>query len=174
MKFRKIGKIIFSIFLLSLFMFAFTACHGSLFNYRGATVDAENRIALLEGKLRQGQWHTIDLSLNYHYKRDANTLQLSGLVEFDNHLKNFTTLDYFSLWIQFIDEEGKVVGSRVIAVADYHKMIENISFEHNLELPLDITAIAFSYDGRVSEGGRGGFETDSGGTSWDFWKVPHR
>ena len=58
MKFRKIGKIIFSIFLLSLFMFAFTACHGSLFNYRGATVDAENRIALLEGKLRQGQWHS--------------------------------------------------------------------------------------------------------------------
>ena len=157
------------------FMLSFYACNASLFSYLGATVDTENRIALLEGKSRKGSWNTRDLSVNYNYKMDTNFLQLSGQVEFDNHLQyNFTSLNHFSLWVYFIDEEGKIVGYKAIAVAGYRRRIKNISFDHNIEMPSNVNSITFGYDGTASEGGGLNRGIDGDGTSWDFWKVPHR
>jgi hypothetical protein len=174
MKFNKTKKILSNIFLLLVFILAFTSCYGSLFSYVGATVDAQNRISLLEKGPHQGQWSTRDLSVDYLYNWDKKDIKLSGVVQFNKHLEyNFTMIDHFSLWIHFIDEEGKILENRVIAVAGYRKMLQNLSFEHNLKLPLKATGITFSYDGRAREGGGADRGIEGGGTSWDFWKVPH-
>ncbi len=102
-------------------------------------------------------------------------MQLSGQVKFDNHLQyNFTSLDHFFLWIYFIDEEGKIIGDKAIAVAGYRKRLKNISFDHNLQMPSNVNGIAFGYDGTAREGGGSDRGIDGGGTSWDFWKVPRR
>jgi hypothetical protein len=175
MKSKKIDKSIFYISLSIFFMLSFSACNASLFSYSGATVDTENRIALLEGKSRKGSWNTRDLSVNYNYKMDTNFLQLSGQVEFDNHLQyNFTSLNHFSLWVYFLDEEGKIVGYKAIAVAGNRRRLNNISFDHNLEMPSNVNSITFGYDGTAREGGGSDKRINGGGTSWDFWKVPHR
>jgi len=164
----KTNKLIFYISLSLFFLIFLAACNASLFSYSNAIVGTENRIALLEGKSSKGSWNTRDLSVNYNYNMDANIMQLSGQVEFDNHLQyNFTSLDHFFLWIYFIDEEGKIIGNKVIAVAGYRRRLKNISFDHNLQIPSNANGIAFGYDGRASESGEGE-------TTWDFSKVPHR
>ena len=176
MKLIKTNKLIFYISLSLFFMLSSTACNASLFSYSGATVDMENRIALVEGKSHKGSWHTRDLSVNYNYKIAANIMQLSGQVDFDNYLQyNFTSLDHFYLWIYFLDEEGKIIGDKAIAVAGYRKRLKNISFDHNLQMPSNANGIAFGYNGTAREGGGGSDRgIDGGGTSWDFWKVPRR
>jgi len=175
MKFKKSNKTISYSFFLFAFMFTFIACHGTLFSYRGAFVDMENRIALLENGPHEGIWKTRDLAVNYRYKTKANMLQLSGQIEFNNHLQyNFTSLDHFSLSIYFIDEEGKILGYKTIAIAGYRKRLKNISFDHNIEMPSNVNSISFGYDGRASEGGGSDKSIHGGGDSWDFWKVPHR
>ena len=167
MKLIKTNKLIFYVSLSLFFVLSSTACNASLFSYSGATVDMGNRIALLDGKSHKGSWNTRDLSVNYNYKMDANILQLSGQVEFDNYLQyNFTSLDHFFLWIYFLDEEGKIIGDKAIAVAGYRRRLKNISFDHNLRMPSNANSIAFGYDGTARE--------SEDGTSWDFWKVPHR
>ncbi|MBW1694905.1 MAG: hypothetical protein JRJ41_12320 [Deltaproteobacteria bacterium] len=173
MKLTKTNKL-FYIYLSLFFMLFFTACNASLFSYLGATVDMENRIALLEGKSHKGSWKTRDLSVNYNYKMDANVLQLSGQIEFDNQIHKFASLDHFSLWVYFLDEEGKVIGEKAIAVAGYRRMLKNISFDHNLQMPSNANGIAFGYDGTASDGGGSVRGNRGGETSWDFWKVPRR
>jgi len=50
-----------------------------------------------------------------------------------------------------------------------------MTFDNQLELPADTTAIAFGYRGRVTQGGGGIRETRKGDRiDWDFWKVPGR
>ena len=177
MKLINTNKLIFYISLSLFFLLFFTACYANRFSYLDATVDMENRIALLEGKSHRGSWNTRDLLVNYNYKMDANILQLSGEVEFDNHLQyNFTYLEHFYLWIYFLDDESKIIGNKAIVVAGYRSRIENIPFHHNLQMPLNANGIAFGYDGRAREGG--GFpiaiDIDRDSISWDFWKVPYR
>ena len=167
MKSKKPNKFIGYISLLLIFVLVFTACNASLFSYSGATVDMDNRIALLKGGAHKGSWNTRDLAVNYNYKMDANVLQLSGQVEFDNQIHKFTSLNHFSLWAYFLNEEGKIVEYKAIAVAGYHKRLKNISFDHNIEMPSNVNSIAFGYDGTARESG-------GDAATWDFWKVPHR
>ena len=149
-------------------MLSFTACNASLFSYSNATVDAENRIALLEGRSRKGSWNTRDLLVSYNYKMDANVLQLSGQIEFDNQLNKFPSLNHFSLWAYFLNEEGKILEYKTIVVAGYRKRLKNISFDHNIEMPSNVNSMAFGYDGTASESG------EEGAATWDFWKIPYR
>ena len=175
MKLINTNKFMFYISLSLIVIFSSAACYASLFSYSGATVDMENRIALLEGKSHKGSWDTRDLSVNYNYKMDANILQFSGQVEFDNYLQyNFTSLDHFFLWIYFLDEEGKIIGDKAIAIAGHRKRLKNISFDHSLQMPGNANGIAFGYDGTARAGGGPVAGDDGGGTSWDFWKVPRR
>jgi len=163
--------------LLLLFISTLVACQSSFFSYRGATTKQESRIALLEGGPHLGFWKTKDLSMHYHYLRNPDNLELSGVIELADSLQyNFTALEYLFLQVNLLDAEGKVLESKRVFTSDYRHMIKKLSFKRSLKLPTGTTAIAFSYTGRVMEGGGTGrvLEDAGDGDSWDFWMTPFR
>jgi hypothetical protein len=161
--------------LLALSLGLVAACQGRFFSYRGAVVTQENRIELREGGPHGGSWKTGDLLVDYQYIGDQAELELSGTVELAKRLtKSFTTLEYLILQVHLLDSEGKVLGSEGIATSEYRHMVGKLSFKRSLELLPGTVAIAFSYTGRVRDGGGTGraFDDAGNGDSMDFWIYP--
>ncbi len=52
----------------------FVACQSSLFSYRGATVEPDDRIYLLEEEPGHGLWQTFDLAIEYQYEKKRTCL----------------------------------------------------------------------------------------------------
>lgn len=155
------------------------ACTGNLFSYRGATAQEKNRIALLEGGPFQGSWQTRDLAVKYNYLRDKKNLQISGTILLDSSLKTgFSTLEYLFFWVNFLGVDGNVLDTKGIMTSSHKKwiLIENLFFKSRLEMPENTLAIAFSYRGRVRNGGGSTIAGDRLGeaTDWEFWDVPKR
>ena len=161
--------------LLALLLGMVVACQGRFLSYQGAVAKQESRIALLEGGQHTDTWKTRDLSIRYRYQRDQGNAELSGTVELDKSLgRSFSTLEYLILWVHLLDAEGRVLESKGILTSEYRHMVKKLLFKQSMELPLDTTAIAFSYRGRVRDvGGSGRTVEDAGdGDSWDFWIYP--
>ena len=171
MRLKTNARSISEIYLLILMMAVLTACQKNLLSYRGATARHDSRINLQEGGPHEGRWQTRDLSVNYRYQRDANTLRVSGVVELENHLKyNFGMLERLKLWVNYLDVEGKVLDYKLILISDYRQTIRTMTFSYQLQLPPDSTGMAFSYSGRAIDGGAG----NNGAADWRFQYVPRR
>ncbi len=84
---KKILFIIKGYFIL-LSLVGIVACQSSFFSYRGATVEPDDRIYLLEEGPRQGLWQTFDLEIEYQYEKKTDMLELSGVVEFSHHYRS--------------------------------------------------------------------------------------
>ena len=103
-----------------------------------------------------------------------------GGVELAAYLKTgFTTLDHLYLSINLLDVEGKVIETKRIKSFGHKSWILTMgamSFTRRLEPPEGTAAIAFSYKGRVTEGGSKSRGTGTGGDAifWNFWEVPQR
>ena len=93
-------KILIS-FKLIIFFFSINfifACAGNLFNSRGKWVKEENRISLLEQGPHKGHWKTRDISIKYAYRKEADNLKISGMVELAHYIKGgYNTLDHLYL-----------------------------------------------------------------------------
>ncbi len=170
-------KRLISIFLLgSLYLLLLTAlvsCRSIFKGYNGLIVPAENLIVLQNEGSIEGKWQTEDISVNYLYSKNVDHLKISGRIDFDDSLKyNFNRLNDFTLWVHFINSDNTIVGNLLISPFTSLDMIEEISFEKNVELPSDTQAIVFSYSGHVSEGGSGQYGPGDGGVSWSFWTTP--
>ena len=180
MQFKKKTSIIFNIFIALILIGTLAACGGSLFSYRGGTVKAKNRIAVEAGGPHEGRWQTRDLAIDYAYQINDNNLEISGVAELAAFLKTgFTTLDHLFLWINLLDVEGKVIETKRIKSFGHHSWIltmGEMSFTRRLELTEETAVIAFSYKGRVTEGGSKPSGTGTGGDAifWNFWEVPQR
>ena len=180
MQFKTKNLVIFNLFISLLLIGTLTTCGGNLFTYRGATVKAKNRIALEAGGPHEGRWQTRDLAIDYVYHVNDNNLEISGVVELAASLKTgFTTLDYLYLSLNLLDDQGKVLEEQSIKSFGHQSWIltmAKMSFTCRLEPPQATAAIAFSYKGRVSEGGSKPDGTGTGGDAifWNFWEVPQR
>jgi len=178
MELRKRSSVILSMIgLLALLLGMVVACQGRFLSYQGAVAKQESRIALLEGGQHTDTWKTRDLSIRYRYQRDQGNAELSGTVELDKSLgRSFSTLEYLILWVHLLDAEGRVLESKGVLTSEYRHMVRKLPFKRSLELPPGTTAIAFSYTGRVRDGGGAGrVSGDAGdGDSWDFWMYPFR
>jgi hypothetical protein len=120
------------------------ACQGSLFSYRGRTVEPDRRIDLLEGGLHEGSWQTFDLTIEYQYEKKADKLQLSGVAELSDHYKyNYESLDNFYLTAFFLDIEGKVLEGKLVLNAITSEPDDKFSFKKSLEIPPGTVSISF-------------------------------
>ena len=159
---KKILFIIKGCFLL-LSLVGIVACQSSLFSYRGATVEPDDRIYLLEEGPGHGLWQTFDLVIDYQYEKKADMLELSGAVELSNHYRSlYEILSRFYLTAYFLDNEGKVLEGKQVFISNSLKIDDKFSFKHFLEIPPGTVSITFSYMGDV----KGGGERDS------FFKSP--
>ena len=104
----------------------------------------------------------------------------SGVVDLAAFSKTgVTTLDHLYLSINLLDVEGKVLETKGIKSFGHQSWILTMgamSFTCRLEPPEGTAAIAFSYKGRVRDGGTNHKGSGTGGDAvfWNFWEVPQR
>ena len=142
------------------------ACQGGIGSYAGKTVDAKDRIELLEGGPHQGSWETRDLLVEFQYTREPQNLQISGLIKLQEYLLNIYWLKNLYLRLHFVDAGGKVMADQALlkSVSNLKRVPSEVSFQADLKIPSDAAAIAFSYRGWAKEGPRA--------EDWEFWKAP--
>jgi hypothetical protein len=155
------------------------ACAGGTSLSPGAWVAEEDRISVLDGGPHEGSWQTRDLSIHYEYREATSSLQITGAIEFANYIPmGFNTLEHLTLNIHFLEANGIVLDTKRIKAFGYRRSLDllgEMSFNSRFDLAQDTVAFAFSYNGKVSQGG--GIPTVSsskGKTAWEFWKVPRR
>jgi hypothetical protein len=143
------------------------ACESRFYTYRGAVADQEERVVIAAGGPHPGIWRTIDLTLSFQYTKEADRLDLAGEIELDESFRyNFITLEHFSMRVNFLDLDGRVLESVSVFNSGYRQRLETFYFNRRLDLPDGATAMTFSYNGRVRESGQNS-------SFWDFWKTPY-
>lgn len=163
MGFNKKTLFIIKGYFLLLSLVSIVACQSSFFSYRGATVEPDDRIYLLDEGPGQGLWQTFDLVIEYQYEKKTDMLELSGVVELSNHYRSlYEILSRLYLTVYFLDNEGKVLEGKQVFISTSLKIDDKFSFKHFLEIPPGTVSITFSYQGNV----RGGANRDS------FHKFP--
>jgi len=172
MRLKKNHLIIFKSVTLLFLIQLFFACSGVMPLSPGAWVEEKDRLPVLHDGDQKGSWQTRDLSIEYELRKEANRLQISGVVDFGAYLtKGFSTLEYLTIYVHALKDNGVVLKTIPVKTFGYRRqmdMLGKMSFNGHFDMPadVDIVAVAFSYSGTVMEGG--------GRTTWDFWKVPHR
>lgn len=165
--------------LAGLLLGSFLACAAGMPLSPGAWVEDNDRIAIEDGGPYKGSWQTRDLTIDYEYQKASKNLKVSGAVQLAGYISNgFSTLDYLRLNIHSVASDGTVLETKSIRIFGYRRYLdylEKMAFDSQLDLPEDAAAFAFSYSGKVSQGGGSAINDDSSGRiDWDFWKVPHR
>ena len=163
-------------YFLLLSLVSIVACQSSFFSYRGATVEPDDRIYLLDEGPGHGLWQTFDLAIEYQYEKKSDMLELSGVMELSHHYRSlYEILSRLYLTVYFLDNEGKVLEGKQVFISTSLKIDDKFSFKHFLEIPPGTVSITFSYMGKV-RGGGGGREPDGGGDggSDSFYKFPRK
>ena len=148
------------------------ACSGVNPLSPGAWVEEKNRIQLLAAGPQEGSWQTRDLAIEYELLQQDNTIQITGVVNFDGYVTmGFVTLEYLTIYIHAVGPNGIVRETKAVKTFGYRRqlwMMGKLSFDGDFEMSADtdIIAVAFSYSGTVASGG-----DDAG---FDIWKVPRR
>ncbi|MCK8601613.1 hypothetical protein [Desulfoferrobacter suflitae] len=144
---------------------AFFGCSNFLINYDGAKIRAGYEIPLVTDDKKMGHYTTRDLTVDYEYQLQGDTLHLSGKVRFSDFLTREYGLRYFNLSLLFADGENNIIGSTSLTSAGYGGPI---TFDRTLKLPTQATTMAFgfTYTGQSMGGGEGA------GGSYDFWDYP--
>jgi len=150
----------------------FIACSGVNPLSSGAWVEEKNRIPVLQDGQQEGSWETRDLAIKYELRQEANTIYISGVVDFGEYIgKGFSTLETLTVYIHALKDNGIVLETKPVKTFGYRRQLDlmgTMSFKGQFDMSADtaVVAVAFSYSGTVMEGG--------GRTSWEFWKIPRR
>lgn len=157
------------------FLFSMIACQHSVFTYNGRMVKPANRIPLKEGGPHKSEWKEEDLTLNYEYQKQVDTLEISGKITFDNHIVyNYRDFTNFFLTVYFTDPDGRINGEQTLTGAGMGQQIEKISFNQQVKLPPGAENMVFGYRGQVVDRSSGGSFGIDGSVEWEFWKTPTR
>jgi hypothetical protein len=144
-------------YLMVIFLASIVACQSIPKQYRGATVEPDCQILLLEDGPHEGAWQTFDLTIEYTYEKKPGILQLSGVAEVSDHyIELYDRLRSLYLTLYYLDTKTKVLESKLILIAPSINIEGKFKFKHNLEIPPETTSITFGYDGRVGAGRDGG------------------
>jgi hypothetical protein len=148
-------------------------CKAGIFSYVGTTARPENRIALVPDTVSSGTWRTPDIVVDYVFKPTQQTLALEATVNLAGHMqRGFSFASNVFLGVHFLDSENRVLSSRSFALSGNRTPIQQWRIERQLEIPVGADAVAFSYSGRVGEGGIASNDNGPGGVSWNFWQRP--
>ena len=177
---RRNNKASFSIAVAGLLWFvlfsALAGCQTTFNRYIGKTVPEPNRIPISVGKPQSGVWQAKDLFFQYTCLRESDKLSLSGELALNESYEQFESLNYLNLWVHFLDSEGKILESKlalnVVSSIAYTGQKKQWSVKSSIDLPVNATAVTFSYMGSVSQSGGGVREGSGDGTNWSFFKSP--
>ena len=127
-------------------------------------VPSEERVPIQSGQ-STGAWKGRDLSVDFHYSRGQNSMDLSGRVEFAFFMTNgYTVLHDFRLTAVFLDENGRVLNTE--AITTQRGDLDPFPFHKTVVVPPGAAFISFGYQGEAIDGGHG-----NGGAKY-FWYYP--
>jgi len=129
------------------------------------SVSPESTVPFPEGR-NTGRWEGNYLVVDYKYSGTLTDIDMTGTVNFRENLSmNFSSLYDFHLSAIFVDENGKVLGTRGLATA--RGAFDPIPFHVRLSAPRTTVSLSFSYEGTAIEGGN-----DEGGGVSRFFQYP--
>ena len=178
MEHKNESSLIFRLSIAGLLIQLCAACAGGTALSPGSWVEDQDRIAVLDGGPHEGSWQSRDMTINYEYKEAVKNLQISGGIELADYIpKGFNALEHLKLYIHFLNADGMVLETRNIRNFGYRRhldLIGEMTFNNRFDLTEETVYFAFSYSGKVIQGGGTGVSSSRGRIYWDFWKVPRR
>ena len=105
-------------------------------------VAPKDRIALLEGGPHTGTWESTDVFLEYQY------FMQPGIIKFGIRAKAKRKYDQLSVWVSFLDTEGKILETKSVYDSGYRLRLSRKgpykgSVEKTFEMPMDTNHLAF-------------------------------
>jgi hypothetical protein len=147
-----------------------TGCQAARLTYKGAKVREAYRIALADGTQRSALYRSPDLTIDYHVLRNGDELQLSGVADYTQKIKNgYTFIPYFHLSVFLTDQYGNILEDKGITTPGSDDPNNRMRFSEKIPLPPGTANMAFSYNGEARSGGG---RQDGGGGYTSFWEVP--
>jgi hypothetical protein len=146
-----------------------SGCAGTITGSKQQQLNPKNLTQLEKGRETTDFWRGKDLTLSYKYHLTGPTLKINGTIALSKHLTNYTVMDHLRLNLYFVDAGGNIVSRTLIYAAPHRRWIPmlNLNFNRLITVPPGVEALAFTYDGKVSDG----MNSDGGGISWDFWNA---
>ncbi len=144
-------------------------CAGTITGSRQHPVRQANQIKLETNREVTDFWTGRDLTLSYRYHLTGQTLRISGTITLAKYLTHYTVMDHLRLHLCFVDAGGKTISRTSVYAAPFRWGLSmvNLNFSRLITVPPGAEALAFTYDGKVSDG----VGNDDGGISWDFWNA---
>ena len=146
----------------AILVIALAACSATNKTRSDKTVPESKRIELRDGGPYQAKWVARDLTMNYEYNREAGQLVISGQVKF----KREKRLQNFNLEAVLIDDSGRPTHNQFIASAGGRRMIQEVPFKAEMQVPDGTWGISFGYSGTSRGSGQGSGSPNS------FWQTP--
>ncbi len=114
--------IVFKLFILFFLIPFFIACSGVNPLSSGAWVEEKNRIPVLQDGQQKGSWETRDLSIKYELRQEANTIHISGEVDFGGYISGgFSTLETLTVYIHALKDNGIVLQTKPVRTFGYRR-----------------------------------------------------
>jgi hypothetical protein len=124
------------------------------------------RIPIAQGRHAQS-WTTPDITMDYRYTLNQNTLNIDGKMRFAYRIKgNFVWIPHFYMSLISVGSQGRVLSVSPLYMTFPDSKADDVhSFSKVLTLPAGTKYIAFEYRGDARMTGR---EADS----MPFWEYP--
>ncbi len=147
-----------------------SGCTNFLKPETGAIAQKNARIALTDQSVQEGMFKTKDLQMKYSIAETGKTFNLAGKLSFAQSLTySFGSIEKFTLKLNFLDEQGKVLETTDITpiYTAFGDVPDHLDVNLSCTKPAGTEAIAFNYYGDF----RGDVQ-ETGGSKWEIYYFP--
>lgn len=151
--------------LLLLFLVLLSGCAHSVSNI-GRVAQEKDNLPLISGT---NGWQTSDIKIDYNVAKSNNTYSLKGILYIQDRIYyNFSQYDFFNLYINYLDENNRVIASHEISPSIRFQLHYKRSFTLRPipDAPPEAVAFAFSYWGNF-------YSNDHEHESTGDWEIYH-
>lgn len=149
-------------------LFSLAACQGASRVAAEKFIKVQDRMPVEKNSATEIKWDSRDINLTARCQMQGQEVVISGNIRFASHLVyNYTSLEYFRIYVHFTDDSGKALQKQLLAVnSGYLKPVEDIAFERTFKLSEAVCCLAFEYEGRAVDDG------DDSAVGWWFSYNP--
>ena len=119
-----------------------------VFGCSGATIRPEQRIALTADTPYESTVKTTDYSMDYQIVYKPAGSSGDGTLQFSGKLVPRRGLDSMTIWINFLDAEGKTIGSKTLYSPGAGRGAARTNLEKTFEVPPGTVSVAFTHNAR--------------------------
>ncbi len=146
---------------------AAAGCQSQRMSSQGAVATQQENVVLKPGGPHSDQWQTLDVAVDFSYRREDASIQIEGTVRLLPRLtKSFRDVNALTIQVNLLDENNVVVKSESVLYVG-RVPIESWRFNRSIAAPDNVVALNYSYSGSVRDQA-----TETGGIESSFWQVP--